>query len=555
MKKYIMYIIYIILLLFLFSCTTSRGSLYTDIVKQEKSAKGQSGTKETKGKENSSSEAEKSGKRGLKIVTNPDNAELFIDNKYMGTTPILIEDMETGNYRLIIRKEGYYSKAVSIDYKGGLLIYTTDLKRITGYLFIKVTPSEASIELDGQLLSEGMHELPVGRYSLDIRLFGYNDYTKELQVNENEVFNINAALEKAKFHISGLASSRDVFNPANPGLTGNVKLSFKVTSWGTGNIKIYNSSDTVVFNKEFKSFSSWNQHLMWKGRDIKGKPLPDGTYRVVLTGKSKDSSVTETETISITIDSSVMIGYRTLWNGTSGLLYSPTAAILPFGDLQISFILTGHLEPVDEVPVFTAPADLSMRFGIGREYELNILGSLILGNTDNIPMGASISLKRRIVRLRSPLSFNAGLFIKASYQEGTTTDRFANSTGISAGIPLQLSAGFFNLVYSPGIILAPFPVIYPDDKNITGTAGLFSWLYQQAGILLDFGSLTAGISASLRSAPFTAFKFADLPLQAGAEINWMLPGTRLFLSFIAAGEFESIQNFYLFSGGGISFVY
>ncbi len=201
---------------------------------------------------------------------------------------------------------------------------------------------------------------------------------------------------------------------------------------------------------------------MWKGRDKKDKPLPDGTYRVVLTGKSRDSSVTETETISITIDSSVMIRYRALWNGTSGLLYSPTAEVLPFGDLQISFILTGHQGPVDNVTVFTAPANLSIRFGIGKEYELNILGSLILGNTDNIPLGASISLKKRIIRLKSPLSFTAGFLIKAAYQEGTTTDRFANSTGLSAGIPLQLSAGFFKLVYSPEIILAPFPVIYPD---------------------------------------------------------------------------------------------
>jgi len=564
MKSYIKYLIFIFVIILLFSCATSSGSLYSGIAKKEKSSTSEKNVKEKKDgeetakpeetKDNGTESKTTSDETGLKIVTDPDDAQLYIDNSYMGNTPLLITDLQKGSYKITIRKIGYYSKAVWIDYNEGLLVYSTDLERITGFLDLSVTPKKAGVTLEDNPLSSGMNKLPIGSYTLKVRLFGYEEFNKEIQIREREVLKINVKLKKAIFHISGLKVSRATFNPANPGLTGKNRISFLVTSWGSGLVTIYDSNNLEVFRKKLDSFTTWNQSMLWDGRNKNSSPLPDGIYRIVVTGKSEDLNVEEQHSVTVVIDNSLKIGYRSLWNGNAGLLYVPTADILPFKELQISFLLAGHQEPVEGSTFFRFPSTISLRTGLGKGYELSILGSFIFGNTDNIPIGGSIALKKQILDTHSLLKFSAGLSVKTSYQYGTTTDIFTDITGFTAGIPLTAGIGIFNLLYSPEIIFAPFPVVYP-ETDINNTLGFYSWLYQRAGILLDFGFLTAGMSISMRTAPFTNFKIIDYPLQAGAEINWMLPETHLFISILLAGEFESLENYYLLSGGGISFVY
>ena len=281
------YIILIFTIILLFSCATSSGSLYSSIAKTEKSSasekqvkdnkEGDTATEPSKTKDNDSSDNSDSDETGLKLVTDPDNAQIYIDNDYMGNTPLLITDLQKGSYKITIRKIGYYSKAVWIDYNGGLLVYSTDLERITGFLDLSVTPQEAAVTLENNPLSSGMHKLPVGSYTLKIRLFGYDEFKKDIQITEKEVLKIDVKLKKAIFHISGLKASRATFNPANPGLTGKNRISFFVNSWGSGIIAIYNIKNVEVFKKKIDSFTTWEQSILWDGRNKNGSPLPDGT--------------------------------------------------------------------------------------------------------------------------------------------------------------------------------------------------------------------------------------------------------------------------------------
>ena len=561
MKRYIKYTALILTIIFLFSCATSSGSLYSGIAKTEKSsapqknAKGDKTEEPAKTKDNGSSDISESDETGLKIVTDPDNAQIYIDNNYIGSTPFLITDLQQGSYKLTIRKIGYYSKAVWINYNGGLLVYSTDLERITGFLDLSVTPQEASVTLEDNPLSPGMHELPIGSYALNIHLFGYEEYKKEIQIREKEILRVDVKLKKAAFHISDLRVYRTAFNPSNPGLTGKDKICFTVNSWGSGTVTIYNSKNSEVFKRKLNSFTTWDQSLLWDGRDSKDRPLPDGEYRIVLTGKSEDLKIEEEHRISVIIDSSLKIGYRSVWNGSGGLLYAPVADILPVNEFQFSFLLAGHQEAVDNGLFFRFPSALSLRAGLGRGYELSVLGNFIFGNTDTIPAGGSVSIKKQILNTNSFLKFNAGISLKASYQYGTTTDIFTDFTGLTAGFALSAGIGSLSILYSPEIILAPFRVVYPGTLTANNSLGFYTWIYQRAGFLLDLGSFTAGISTAVRTAPFTNFKLIDYPVQAAAEFNWMLPNTHLFISFILAGEFESLESYYLLSGGGVSFVY
>ena len=85
-----------------------------------------------------------------------------------------------------------------------------------------------------------------------------------------------------------------------------------------------------------------------------------------------------------------------------------------------------------------------------------------------------------------------------------------------------------------------------------------AWLYLRAGIMLDTGSITAGISASTRTEPLpngVSFLGTPVPFELGGEIHWLIPGTRLVLSAIVAGEADNPTSFYFMGGGGLGFLY
>ncbi|MBT3275299.1 MAG: S-layer protein, partial [Spirochaetales bacterium] len=73
-------------------------------------------------------------------------------------------------------------------------------------------------------------------------------------------------------------------------------------------------------------------------------------------------------------------------------------------------------------------------------------------------------------------------------------------------------------------------------------------------ILLDLGEFTAGLSGAVRTIPFNTGFGIDLPVSAGLEAHWLLPGTQIILSGYLTGEFAAENNFYLMAGGGIGII-
>jgi hypothetical protein len=138
------------------------------------------------------------------------------------------------------------------------------------------------------------------------------------------------------------------------------------------------------------------------------------------------------------------------------------------------------------------------------------------------------------------------------------TDTFANFTGISVELPLQLTVGALSGLLSFGVTGSLwYPYLFKAD-GVTPVFGPVTWLYLRAGILLDLGSVTAGISASTRTQQLpggVAFLSRPIPFEAGAELHWLLPGTSIVLSGIFAGEYQDANNYYFMGGAGLGFLY
>jgi hypothetical protein len=217
------------------------------------------------------------------------------------------------------------------------------------------------------------------------------------------------------------------------------------------------------------------------------------------------------------------------------------------------------------------PVILGSRWGIsGRQagdfdrapfsrWELDVQAGSTVGYSDDqgeesltFPFFASAALKTPLASPRGNVGFGLAAQAKLAYQR-VSTDTLANSSGLSLGMPAALQVGSVALLVEPELIVSPWRVSY--DPAASREAGFYSWLYARTGLLVDLGVLTAGLSLSARTVPFSEGFAIDLPFQAAVELSWLIPGTSLVLSGVLAGEFSPPDSYYLQGGAGLGLLH
>ena len=542
----------LILVIFIpLGCGLTKGSTFRNVVE----ADGGITTEEVKPEE----EAFSLEIEGLRINSDPWGAGVYINNRYRGETPLDITDLDAGSYKLELRKEGYYGHTTWIQYSGADQSYFYTLERIMGQLEVSVKPSDAQITMGETEIDEGANRVPVGSYLLTVRAFGFEQQEEVVTIRENETTRVTLALAPAALRIDEPELTRRVFNPDNSGVLGTTTFKFKVSTYSTGIVRVFDGNGIELVRIRLPRFTTWEQAFVWDGRSDTGEIQGNADYTVQLEATSEGdqkSVIHESLVIHeeiVTIDHSMTISYRSLWSGTAGLLYTPSADVLPSQSFQIATLLMGHTESIEGNVVFRAPLDLAFRAGLGFQMEIDIQTSIILENAETVPLLASGAFKYRFAQVGDVLELDSALTAKISYQANTGTDTFSNFTGFSVGIPTQVSFGPASFIVAPELILSPYIVTY--DSSYDEELGANLWFYLRSGLLLDLGFLMAGFSVSVRTTPFSEGFAIDVPFQTGFEVHWMIPGTQLFLSLAVAAEIESTADWYVMAGGGIGFLY
>jgi hypothetical protein len=488
---------------------------------------------------------------GLTIRTDPDGASVWLNNAYQGTTPLVIENLRKGTYRLLITLEGYREILIWLDYSGDPMLYEIGLVPILGFVDVKVTPPEAEVTLGDRRISPGITPVPVGSYAVKASAFGYADWRSRVRIWENAVTPITVELEPAAFAVSTPSIARSVVNPGNPGLLGSLEVRFDVTAPGSGAIAVLDRLGQTVHREPLPEFQTWSQRWSWRPPDA----LPDGDYAFVISGLGRDGIESRQEG-RFTIDRTERIAARGTWSGGSGLLYVSTAEALPARSLQATLAGVAYVDPVEDL--LQAPVLLSVRAGLGDNLEINVsAGAILTGAVP--PVVGSVSIRWAFLPPSSPFGLGAAVQAKAAMQGVPalgmlTTDTFANFSGLSLGVPLQLTLGPFSLLAEPAIIVSAWRVDYGSGP-VTSTSPA-AWMYWKAGLMFDRGPIVAGVSASARSLPFPNGPFSfDLPVQAGVEAHLLLPGTHLLVGGILAGEFAGSSDWYLMGGVSLGLLF
>jgi hypothetical protein len=378
-------------------------------------------------------------------------------------------------------------------------------------------------------------------------LFGYEEQTAQVRIEENALTRLSVRLQPAALRLEDLRASRAEFNPDNPGLLGRSRLRFRVSSFGVGRAAVLDSGGREVWRKELERFTTWEQVFDWNGRASDGSPLPDGSYTLLLEAVPETRTEGDGERLSARLDLALnrdlRLSFRPLWNGSSGLLFAPSPEALPPGSLQVSTLLVSHAEASGGGYSFRTPWDLGLRLGLRPGLELDLRGGAILGYGEVVPWLASAALKVPLSRGR----LESTALARLAYQ-GVLTDSFASFTGLTLGLPLSASLGAVRFFLAPELTLSLWEV-----SNATSwpDPAFTAWAYLKAGVALSLQSWILGLSASARTLPFRRGLGFQLPVQAGLEAHWMIPGTQAFLTAALTAEIGEAGSFFLSGGGGL----
>ena len=396
-------------------------------------------------------------------------ASVELDRREVGPAPFSMSDIEPRMWRIGIMAPGFRETEISLQIETDCeyeIVF--NLVRATGILKVTVDPADSQIIVDGVQVLAGAIVLPAGIHEISARRFGYLETSTTVTIEDRLTSGASLTLARASFEISEFRTNRTSFNPMNAGPYGRLRIGFKVSSWGTGELAIIDSDGRIVYASTWPSFSSWNQELIWDGRDGKGTVQPDGSYtlRLIARGASEAGDPGGPGTViprasglsdpPLVKELTVMLDSRSIarpWGahgGLPGLDHLPSTLAAPANlgmvDFGISYDFSRHLPFAEASAGYSAG---NVDFGFSSRQGLAGDGGLVdpgvdlcflrrIENGGDWSSGLEGSLgmagdEADTLILRGGLSFPVGLALSGMEDGGT----LLTQVGINPGLSLE----------------------------------------------------------------------------------------------------------------------
>jgi hypothetical protein len=472
-------------------------------------------------------------------------AGVYIDRVFVGYAPYTTDSTLPGAYLLSVAADGYYPQEIRL-YVEEKNLYTIifTLRHRTGRLSLTVNPTDAAILIDGAPRQAGVVELSTGAHKVTVRHFGYVEKTFPVSITEDQTSTLLAQLDPAPFEVSGLEPAVLAFDPRNAGRLGRCPISFRVNSWGSGRLEVLSPTGEAVGSFDFARFETWDQQVVWRGRDSGGSPLPDGRYRLRLEirpesppGTAPSGAATNgivapgaevvVREAEVTIDSRLAVSPYSSAGAVVGLLHFPEPGRIPAGVSATGLAINASTSTFTNGDGAGVEASFAHSFG-----SVGIGASAGLKAASPDTWDAALSAAIPLEKMGSP--FAAALFVRPAAASATgqdspwTAGNVAGAISTEVSLPFSIAAGAFRAGLAPGVLLA-----FPFDGTAIGAQPML-----RAGLWYAGSRLRAGLSAIVRAASFGEPLGPAWPMAAAAEVHMALDPTPLVLAAAATVEFQ-----------------
>lgn len=473
--------------------------------------------------------------QGLELICQQDKVKAEIQGYGTYFTPVDLDDVPPGEYRITLAKTGYYPYNLKITIKSGeRSSVQVDLKPFLTQLILKDIPEDSLIYVNNQKIEGNIAEVTPGEVSLRIKAFGYEDFFQVITVDNKEKQVFLPALIRQEFGLTDLKVNRESIWKGDSKSQQFLRFTLCATAQGTGHYQLIREEDGLLIQEKDITIDSAEKNILF---NLNAPAFSrSGTYKLLI--NASNGTVNEKMEKTVEVKEGGKSRWRNSITGSAGFLFCPEATTLPAHTSQIQ---TGFN------PVFTAgsaddfyiPAFLSLRVGITERIEvtagtalflspdvdgsaIDIQGSgkfMILGYSGDDPLALSIALS---------VNYNG---TSGDYGTVPSFDPYAGVTGLSVIIPFQLKKGAFSFTLAPEFRIAPsYPMIEPGGFN---EGELYIWNYIRGAVAWDKGIFTAALSASLQS-PSYIQGGNQWPFYGGGEVI-LTPGRTGFSLSVYGG--------------------
>jgi len=447
---------------------------------------------------------------GVIIKTNVEEAEVFVDGKLLGKSPIATIDISPSYHNVEIRKSGYDTIKCRIHPKRYYTYsYTFIMQKTCGYIRVNDIPSGATVYVDGLVERSFPMEVYPGSHSVKVRKFGYEDFEEAFYVQNHKTHSVSVKLYTAPFQIKNFELSKNVINPQYSSSIGHTKISFYVTNDGSAMLMVNDRYGNTVWSYSYSSFSTWEQGLNWDGRDSDGRILPDGQYTVRLMSFDYDFSQ------KIKIDTSLVYPLEAYTVSGSGIGTLPCAFKNELNYVKLFANFGAGFTPFAEGnPLTFLPLTGGLVIDFGHHFELAgaFSGDLLSGkNEAGHVLGGGGSFKGDwSIPLSSELSLNLGGSARYySWANKTEISPYDTGDGLAFGLMAGLETSDAYLAFSGQYTLGN------TIKDVKGNTSSNIFKYGLALSLLPSKNLRVSAWGALHNSSYA---------EAGLELISM-PGT------------------------------
>lgn len=152
------------------------------------------------------------------LSSEPNDADVYINNEYVGKTPLGNCKRAYGHYKYKIEKNNYHSSEGEFDLMSAKYQNTVQLKPAFGSISIKSDVSDITIYLDGQQISQTsscvLENIASGNHSLSIQKDKYAPFKQTIVVKDGEetLVNANMLARFSNITIKSLAGAQIYIN-------------------------------------------------------------------------------------------------------------------------------------------------------------------------------------------------------------------------------------------------------------------------------------------------------------------------------------------------------
>ncbi|MBQ4199493.1 MAG: PEGA domain-containing protein [Kiritimatiellae bacterium] len=147
----------------------------------------------------------------LKIVTDPEQAKVYVDGDYRGKSPVELDDVKPGKHDVRVELEGYASSERTVELQnGGEATERFSLANVLGRLEIVTSPPGAKVFVDGKAVGVTgrvgdatrskilmVEKVVAGEHAVGVQLDGYFDVSLKVEIGAKETKQVFVPLKRS----------------------------------------------------------------------------------------------------------------------------------------------------------------------------------------------------------------------------------------------------------------------------------------------------------------------------------------------------------------------